>query len=122
MFKKSLVAAVAALTIAASMASPAQALSKRGAVALGLGLGTIAAIGIASAHDRNRYYEPEEYYNGGDYYDSGDYYNGGGYYVTNSRYRYRSEHRSYRSWARKCANRWGWQTRRWDRCMARHGF
>jgi hypothetical protein len=26
-----------------------------------------------------------------------------------------------RRWARICANRWGWQTRRWYRCMARHG-
>ena len=44
MLKKSLIAAIAAVTIAASMASPAQALSKKGAVFLGLGLGTVAAI------------------------------------------------------------------------------
>lgn len=110
MFKKSLIAAVAALTIAASMASPAQALSKNGALALGLGLGTVAAIGIASAHDRGGYYGYDGYYAGG-------YYPAGGY-----GYGYRRENRGYRYWARECADRFGWETRRWNRCMDRHGF
>ena len=103
MFKKSLIAAVAALTIAAGVSSPAQALSKKGAVFLGLGLGTAAAIGIANAHDRG--------YRDHGYRDHG--YRGHGY---------RSDRRAYRYWARECADRWGYETRRWDRCMARHGF
>jgi hypothetical protein len=26
-----------------------------------------------------------------------------------------------RAWRRECAERWGWRTERWDRCLARHG-
>jgi hypothetical protein len=26
-----------------------------------------------------------------------------------------------RSWRRECAERWGWRTDRWYRCLARHG-
>jgi hypothetical protein len=26
-----------------------------------------------------------------------------------------------RSWRRECADRWGWRTGRWYRCLARHG-
>lgn len=88
------IAAIAALTIAASMASPAQALSKKGAIALGLGLGTIAAVGAAHAHGHG-------YYGYGGYYDEG---------------------RAYRRAARKCAHRWGWHTWKWERCMDRRGF
>ena len=43
MLKKTAIAAIAALTIAAASASPAQALSKKGAY--WLGLGTVAAEG-----------------------------------------------------------------------------
>jgi hypothetical protein len=26
-----------------------------------------------------------------------------------------------RAWRRECAERWGWRTGRWHRCLARHG-
>jgi hypothetical protein len=26
-----------------------------------------------------------------------------------------------RSWRRECADRWGWRSDRWYRCLARHG-
>ena len=26
-----------------------------------------------------------------------------------------------RAWRRECADRWGWRTDRWYRCLARHG-
>jgi hypothetical protein len=26
-----------------------------------------------------------------------------------------------RGWRRECAERWGWRTDRWHRCLARHG-
>ena len=26
-----------------------------------------------------------------------------------------------RGWRRECAERWGWRTERWHRCLARHG-
>ena len=26
-----------------------------------------------------------------------------------------------RTWRRECADRWGWRTERWYRCLARHG-
>jgi hypothetical protein len=26
-----------------------------------------------------------------------------------------------RAWRRECAERWGWRTGRWYRCLARHG-
>jgi hypothetical protein len=94
MFKKSIIATAAALTIAATMAAtPAQALSKKGAIALGafsaLAIGAAAA---AHANDRG--------YRGG----------------------YRGHRISYRHAARKCAYRFGRHTWRFDRCMARHGF
>ena len=105
MFKKSLIAAVAALTLAAAAALPAHAISKKGAAFLGIGIGSAIALGAAAAaHDRHRYYE-----------DDGYYYAGGGY-------RYRSERREYRYWANECAARHGWETRRWFRCMDRQGF
>ncbi len=94
MFKKTAIAAIAALTIAAASASPAQALSKKGA--FWLGLGTVAAVGIAAAHAHGGYY--------GDY---GPGYRGG---------------RAYRRAARRCARRFGWHTWRWERCMYRRGF
>ncbi len=98
MFKKTVIAAVAALTIAAAMASPAQALSKKGAFFLGLG--SVAAIGIASAHANGGYH--------GGYNDGYGYgYRGG---------------RAYRRSARRCARRFGRHTWRWERCMSRRGF
>ena len=45
------IAAIAALTIAASMASPAQALSKKGAWALGIGL---VSVGVYLVQSRRR--------------------------------------------------------------------
>jgi hypothetical protein len=89
------IAAIAALTIAASMASPANALSKKGAWALGIGLGTVAAVGAANA------------------YGHGYYGYGGGYY---------GEGRAYRIAARSCARKYGWHTWRWENCMDRRGF
>ena len=94
MLKKTVIAAIAALTIAAAMASPAQALSKKGAFFLGLG--SVAAIGIASAHAHGGYYG-----------DHGHGYRGG---------------RHYRRSARRCARRFGWHTFRWERCMYRRGY
>ncbi len=130
MFKKSIICAVAALSIAAAAASPANAHSRNGALALGLGIGTAAAIGIASSSPS---YQPVDYrehrhrdgggvylgfggpgfgiYSGG-YYP--DYYNRGDYY--------RPEGGGYRFWSRRCADRWGYNTSRWNRCMDRHGF
>jgi hypothetical protein len=26
-----------------------------------------------------------------------------------------------RAWRRECADRWGWRSARWHRCLARHG-
>ena len=94
MFKKTAIAAIAALTIAVASASPAQALSKKGAFFLGLG--SAAAIGIASAHAHGGYYG-----------DRGHGYRGG---------------RHYRRSARRCARRFGWHTFRWERCMYRRGY
>ena len=96
MLKKTVIAAVTAPTIAAAMASPAQALSKKGQIFLGLGLGA-AAIGIASAHAHG----------GGYHGDRGHGYRGG---------------RHYRRSARRCARRFGWNTFRWERCMYRRGY
>lgn len=93
MFKKTAIAAIAALTIAASMASPAQALSKKGAIALGAF--SAVAIGIAAAHANDRH---------------GGY--GHGY----------SPRRAYKRAARKCSYRFGRHTWRWERCMHRSGF
>jgi hypothetical protein len=87
------IAAVAAITIAAAMASPAQAMSKKGA--FWAGVGTAAAFGaIGAAH-------------GHGYYDDGYGYRGG---------------RHYRRAARRCARRFGWHTWRWERCMDRRGY
>ncbi len=107
MFKKSLIAAAAVLTIAASMATtPAQALSKKGAFVLGLGAAT--AIGITAAHaGHGRHYGHYGHLS----YGHGHY---GGH-----RWNYR---RAYKRAARKCAYRFGRHTWRWERCMARHGF
>jgi hypothetical protein len=115
MLKKSLIAAVAAITIAASLASPANAGDRTGRVLLGLGVGTALGLGIAAASDRHGYYDNGHYYGGG---------YGGGYYVAGPSYGYgyRSDRRAYRYWSRECADRWGYETRRFDRCMARHGF
>ena len=93
------IAAVAAITIAASMASPAQALSKKDA-ALGFAFGALA-IGAAAAHAHG----------GHGYYGHG--YHGG------HRWNYR---RAYKRAARKCGYRFGWHTWRWERCMSRRGF
>ncbi|MGB7205322.1 MAG: hypothetical protein WBD37_07605 [Anderseniella sp.] len=95
MFKKTAIAAIAALTIAASMASPAQALSKKGAIALGAF--SAVAIGIAAAHANDGYHD--------------------GYH--GHRYNPRG---AYKRAARQCAYRYGWRTWRWERCMDRRGF
>ena len=97
MFKKLMIPAIAALTIAAATASPANALSKKGAFFAGLGAAT--AIGIATAHAHHGHYGHGHY---------------GGH-----RWNYR---RAYKRAARKCAYRFGRHTWRWERCMARHGF
>ena len=88
------IAAIAALTIAASMASPAQALSKKGAFFAGLGA---AAVIGAAAHAHGHGY----YGYGHGYYDHG---------------------RAYRRAARSCARKYGWHTWRWEDCMDRRGF
>ncbi len=98
MFKKTAIAAVAALAIAASMASPAQAMSNKGKFFLGLG--AVTAFGIAAAHANHGHYDRGRYHGG-------------------QRWRYR---RAYKRTARKCAYRFGRHTWRWERCMARHGF
>jgi hypothetical protein len=90
------IAAIADITMAAAMASPAQALSKRGGIALGVGLGALAVgAAAAAAHDRRRHYDDDYEYRGG---------------------------RAYRRAANRCADRYGWETRRWYRCMDRQGF
>lgn len=99
MFKKSIIAAAAALVISASMAaSPAHALSKKGAFAIGafsaLAITAVAAAN-AQAHGHDYGYEGH-----------------GGY----------SPRRSYKRAARRCADRYGWKTWRWERCMERRGF
>lgn len=100
MFKKTIIAAAAALTIAASMAAtPAQAMSKKGAFFLGLGTATAIGIAAANAHGHNGYHGHRGY--------RGD------------RWNYR---RAYKRAARKCSYRFGRHTWRWERCMARHGF
>jgi hypothetical protein len=86
------IAAVAAITIAAAMASPAQAMSKKGA--FWAGVGTIATIGAIGAAHGHGYYGHDEYRGG----------------------------RHYRRSARRCARRFGWHTWRWERCMSRRGY
>ena len=58
------IAAVAAITIAVSMASPAQAISKHGA--FWAGVGTVAAIGAIGAAHGHGYHDGE--YRGGRHY------------------------------------------------------
>ncbi len=58
------IAAVAAITIAAAMASPAQAMSKHGKI--WAGVGTAFAIGALSAGHGHGYYDDE--YRGGRHY------------------------------------------------------
>ena len=95
MIRKTAIAATAALIVAATMAAtPAQALSKKGAFFLGLGAATMVGIAAANAHGHSGYYD-------------GYYYNDG---------------RAYRRAANHCANKWGWHTWRWERCMSRKGF
>mgnify|MGYP001824500438 CR=1 FL=1 len=86
------IAAVAAITIAAAMASPAQAMSKKGA--FWAGVGTAAAFGAIGAAHGHGYYGHDEYRGG----------------------------RHYRRAARRCARRFGWHTWRWERCMDRRGY
>lgn len=93
------IAAVAAIAIAASISSPAEALSKKKRIGIGVaaGLGALAiGAAAAAAHERNRYYRD-------DYYEY-------------------SDRRAYRRAANRCADRYGWETRRWYRCMDRQGF
>jgi hypothetical protein len=87
------IAAVAAITFAASMASPANALSKKGAIAIGAFSALAITAAAASAHGHGGYYED-------------------GYY----------EDRAYRRAANRCADRYGWRAWRWERCMDRKGF
>ena len=101
MFKKSIIAAAAALVISASMAaSPAHALSKKGAFAIGA-FSALAITAVAAANAQAR----------GHGYGYG--YEGHGGY---------SPRRSYKRAARRCADRYGWKTWRWERCMERRGF
>ncbi|MGB5213721.1 MAG: hypothetical protein WBN88_08780 [Anderseniella sp.] len=86
------IAAVAAITIAAAMASPAHAMSKKGA--FWAGVGTAAAFGAIGAAHGHGYYGHDEYRGG----------------------------RHYRRSARRCARRFGWHTWRWERCMSRRGY
>ena len=88
------IAAVAAVTIAVAMASPAHAGSSKGA--FWAGVGTAAVFGALGAAHGHGYYG---------YYDDG--YHGG---------------RHYRRTARRCARRFGWHTWRWERCMRRRGY
>ena len=86
------IAAVAAITIAAAMASPAHAMSKKGA--FWAGVGTAAAFGAIGAAHGHGYYGHDEYRGG----------------------------RHYRRSARRCARRFGWHTWRWERCLSRRGY
>jgi hypothetical protein len=88
------IAAVTAITIAASMASPANALSKKGAFFVGLGAATAIGLAASAAHAHN-----SGYYNDGYY-----------------------EDRAYRRAAKSCADRYAWRTWKWERCMDRKGF
>ena len=96
-FRTTAIAAIAAITVAASMASPANALSNKAKWGLGIGLSALA-IGAATAHahgHRHGYYDDDYAYSGG---------------------------RHYRRSARKCARRWGWHTPAWEDCMERRGY
>ncbi len=97
-FRTTAIAALAAISMAAVMASPAEALSKKQRIGLGIGLGAIAlGAAAASANARHREYYDDEY---DDYRDS----------------------RAYRRASNRCADRYGWETRRWYRCMERAGY
>ena len=78
------IAAVAAITIAAAMASPAHAMSKEGA--FWASVGTAAAFGAIGAAHGHGYYDDDYEYRGG---------------------------RHYRRSARRCADRHGRETRKW---------
>lgn len=138
MFQKSIICAVAALSIAAAAASPANAFSRHGALAPGIG--TLSTVGTASAQPSYQLVDRREHshrehrhrdrggiyfgidgrgfgvYPGGGYYPG---YYGGGYEYG---YDYRPQGGGYRFWSRKCAKRWGYDTARWNRCMNRQGF
>ena len=90
------VAAIAAITMAASMAASANALSTGQKIGIGFGAAALVAGIAANAHAHDRGYYEEDYgYRGG---------------------------RSYRRAFRKCDNRHGEGSWRFDRCMARKGF
>jgi hypothetical protein len=95
-FRTTAIAAIAAITIAASMASPANALSKKGAIALGAFSALAVGAAVASAHARNGYYEED--------------------------HGYRRGGRAYRRAVNRCADRFGMHTYRFDICMERRGF
>jgi len=85
------IATVAAITIAVSMSSPANALSTENKIGIGL-----ATFGVAAAiASGNAYYGYDDEYRGD---------------------------RHYRRSARRCANEYGWNTWRWERCMRRRGY
>ena len=86
------IAAVAAITIAVSMASPANALSTGQKIGIGIGAFGLAA---AIAHGHGAYG-----------YDDGGFRGG----------------RHYRRSSRRCARRFGWDTWRWERCMRNRGY
>jgi hypothetical protein len=86
------IAAVAAITIAASMSSPANAWTTNQKIGFGVGLGAVA-LGAAIASG-NAYYGDDGYRGG----------------------------RHYRRSARHCARRFGWHTWRWERCMRHRGY
>ena len=85
------IATVAAITIAVSMSSPANALSTGEKIGIG-----VATFGVAAAiASGNAYYGYDDEYRGD---------------------------RHYRRSARRCANEYGWNTWRWERCMRRRGY
>ena len=92
------IAAIAAFTIAASMASPANAMSKKGAYALGAFSALAVGAAVASAHARGH----------------------DGYYDDD--YGYRRGGRAYRRAFNRCADRFRINSQRFDNCMARRGF
>ncbi|MGB7207009.1 MAG: hypothetical protein WBD37_16175 [Anderseniella sp.] len=90
------IAAIAAFTMAASMAAPANALSTGQKIGIGFGAAALIAGAAAHAHAHdNGYYDDDYGYRGG---------------------------RAYRRAFRKCDNRYGEGTWRFDKCMARRGF
>ncbi|MGB7205877.1 MAG: hypothetical protein WBD37_10425 [Anderseniella sp.] len=87
------IAAIASLTVAASMASPANALTSWQKAQIGLGAAALVA-GAAAHAAHGRYHDDG-------YYDEGI---------------------SYRRASRKCARRFGWHTWRFENCMDRYGY